>query len=759
MATGAVDSTLVATWKSEIDLYERTFEKWGKRAKKIIKKYKDVRTPREDDTTRYNILWSNVQTRLPALYARDPKPVAERRFRDRDAVGRVTSDVLERAIQFTISHCNEFGAVLRQAILDEELVGRGTVWVRYQPHFKKIEEPFNENEETAKDGVEETNAVSDDDDDDNDNEELAYEESILDFVYWDDFGHSYGRTYEEVRAMWRRVYLTRDELTARFTGLSADEIAQIPLDWSPKDLRGSTIKDDGAGTKRAVVYEIWDKQEREVLWLCKGFPRELDRIDDPLQLEKFFPCPRPLYSTLGTDDLVPVPNYTIYQDQAGEIDDLSTRINAITKCLKVAGIRDTSAEGLDRLFAEGVENQLIPVDGWAALQEKGGLKNVMTLLPLQEIAETLGYLRDQRKELIEDVYQLTGIADIIRGNSDPGDTATAQQIKGQFACLRIADAQTDVQRFCRDIVRIMAQIIAGYDIATLRVICGVKLLTNAEKDAAKAALAANQRAQSAPTSASPPPSSAAPTMLQSLPPAPLPPMPSPDTLRLLTEPSWEDVDALLKNPVLREFRIDIETDSTIRMDEDADKASRLEFLNVAAAYLPKALELGTQAPELVPLLGEMFMFGVRGFRAARSLEQTFEDAMEALAKRPATPKPSPEEIKAQTTLTIARERAQLDQQTEAREQQAQAQEDAVRTQLETQRSQREAQFKAQLDAAMSERDNQHAQAMEALRMQSRETIAAANNANELRLEEMRQLHESAMAVVSATPVLGSPPGV
>ena len=36
-------------------------------------------------------------------------------------------------------------------------------------------------------------------------------------------------------------------------------------------------------------------------------------------------------------------------------------IGAITKALKVAGVRDASAEGLDRLLAEGVENALIPV--------------------------------------------------------------------------------------------------------------------------------------------------------------------------------------------------------------------------------------------------------------------------------------------------------------------------------------------------------------------------------------------------------------
>src|SRR5271167_4031747 len=129
----------VAFWKDEVDLYERMFDKFLRRGRKVMKKYKDVRSPREDAITRYNILWANVQTRLPALYARNPKVVVERRFKDADPVGRVASEILERSIQYTLEHVNDAWQVNRQVVLDYELPGRGTVWVRYVPHFKKQE--------------------------------------------------------------------------------------------------------------------------------------------------------------------------------------------------------------------------------------------------------------------------------------------------------------------------------------------------------------------------------------------------------------------------------------------------------------------------------------------------------------------------------------------------------------------------------------------------------------------------------------------
>lgn len=775
------DTPYAKFWKDEIDLYERTTEKWMKRGRKIYKRYKDVRSTREEAVTRFNVLWSNVQTRLPALYARDPKPEVERRFKDRDPVGRMVAEIIERSLDYTVQHCNPFGRLIRQAVLDYELPGRGTVWLRYVPHFHKVELPEampsaggdgpQEDDggskavprETQGEGEELTNQTEEE----ADGEELGYEETLIDYVYWEDFGHTWARVWDEVRAVWRRVYLTRDELKERFK-LTKSELDAIPLDWSPKGLNDGKVD---TKQKKAIVYEIWDKQEKELCWIVRNFHKELDRKDDPLHLEDFFPCPAPLYANLAPDELIPTPNFVYYHDQAAEIDELSTRITAIGKALKVCGIYDSSAPGLDRLLAEGVENTLIPIDGWMALKEKGGIEGIMELIPLKDIAETLESLRTQRQSMIDDVYQITGLSDIIRGLSEPEETATAQQIKGQFAVLRISDAQTEVQRFCRDILRIAAQIIAGYDLETLKKISGVKLLTQMEKMQLAQALQPPMSPMPG-MGGGPPPNGGSPAPVPGAPLSGASPVPAgapnpgggpppgvgtgvpgpgqqpgggadPEKVRLLKEPSWEEVEGLLKNPVLREFRIGVETDSTIRTDEDADREARMAFIDSVGKMIAGAQSV---PHPMIPAAGELILFGIRGFKVARNLERVFEDAIDQLKDMP--PPPDPEMQKAQMEQETAKVTAQIKAQSDAQiadhQQASQAREDQLRTQFEAQRSTQEQTLKGQHDQALQELKNHFEAEKSQFEAQSAEKIAASKNATDLQIAAMNNQHEAQM---------------
>src|SRR5579862_601039 len=197
----------VAFWRAEIDLYERTMAKWLQSSRKLMKRYKDVRTPQDESLTRVNILWSNVQTRLPALYARDPKPEVERRFKDRDPIGRQVAEILERALDFTLQHVNPFGEVMRQVVLDYELPGRGTVWVRYVPKLRPVSKPETEDggssgglRDSDGEDMDSREAQSPQPDEpieqataEEDEEELHDEETLIDYVMWEDFGHSWAR--------------------------------------------------------------------------------------------------------------------------------------------------------------------------------------------------------------------------------------------------------------------------------------------------------------------------------------------------------------------------------------------------------------------------------------------------------------------------------------------------------------------------------------------------------------------------------------
>lgn len=615
-------SKTVSFWCDQIAIYEREFKKWEGRSKKIVKRYKDERNDAENAKARFNVLWSNVQTLAPALYAKAPIPNVDRRYESDDENGTTTARVIERAVTYFVE-TELFDSIMQQCVLDRLLPGRGVAWVRYVPNFQ--DKAIEGGEEAKEQGFQLTDdkLIGEGDTEDEDKEpeqELYSEDVVIDYVHWQDFGHTWARTWEENRGVWRKVYMTRQEMIDR----QFKNAEKIPLDYSEKK-----NADDGGmnemGAKKATIYEIWDKTAKKALWVHKSMEDVLDEQDDPLGLEGFFPCPKPLYATLANDNLIPTPDYIQYQDQAKELDDLTGRITSISKALKVIGVYDKSAEGLSRLLSEGLENTMVPVEQWAMFAEKGGMTGVVDWFPLEQVATTLLTLYEARDKVKADLYEITGISDIIRGANDPSETATAANIKGQYATLRLNNQQKDVSRFARDLVRIMAEIICKhFSIETIKKISGMHLLEAAQKQQ---------------------------LMIQSQPKQgpdgqPVPPPPVPDEIQeLLDQPTWEEVEQIMRDDTLRCFRISIETDSTIKQDQEAEKQSRIELLTAVGGYLQQAVLL---PPQLMPLAAELLMFGVRGFKVARDIETTFDVALKKIkqaAEQPAPPNPEMEKQK------------------------------------------------------------------------------------------------------------------
>jgi hypothetical protein len=125
---------LTAFWRDQIDQVDEEQKRWVIRGKRIEKRYRDERQDRTDDlgnNRRYSSLWSNVQILYPSLYAKEPMPIVERRFRDKDPTGRAAASMLER----TLRNEQDIAGIddsIGQAVMDYLLPGRGTAWVRYE---------------------------------------------------------------------------------------------------------------------------------------------------------------------------------------------------------------------------------------------------------------------------------------------------------------------------------------------------------------------------------------------------------------------------------------------------------------------------------------------------------------------------------------------------------------------------------------------------------------------------------------------------
>lgn len=714
-------------WIAELGVSEKFQRKWLERAKKIAKRYKrDDRSP-TDGTRKFAMLWANTQTIQPAVYSRPPVPVVTRRFADADPVARTASEVLERCLAYSVD-VQDADSVLRQCSFDYVLYGRGQTWERYVPTYgPAVTSEIPLQVVTGPDADDDNPQYLDDQGQPYDGEvtqreggqpygqgqpyqPVVYEESITDYVNWEDFGHGPARTWDEVPYVWRRVYLSREQLIERF-GKNLGQM--IPLDWGPIEQgRGDA---EARMQKKAAVYEIWDKASKRAYWISKSWnSRPLDERDDPLGLDGFFPCPKPCLGTTANDSVMPVPDYVYYQDQAEEIDKLTGRIGELQDALKVRGFYAGDSKSNINALMQAGNSQLIPVPDWLSLKENGGARGMVEWWPIDTVVVALNALIQQRQQLIADVQQITGVADIMRGMGDPRATATQEQMKGQWGTLRVRDRQIEMMRFARDGLRIKAGVIAGkFSAVTLKAMSGVDLPTNAMKQQAMAQIqqaqmqaqlmAQRQQAMAAqqplPAPGGPPAPGAAPaapqTPPQAAPAPPAPPQPPqipPEVQQMLATPSWEDVEALLQDPNSRCFRIDIETDSTIEPNEQAEKAALTEMLQALGNLVQQWGPVVQAQPALAPMVGEIIKFAMRKFRAGRSLEATVDQAVDGLVAQASQPKPQapaqpPPAPIDPTKIAVAQINAQSERESQAAETQRTQIEAAVKGEEINQRAQ------------------------------------------------------------------------
>lgn len=605
----------------EILAYEKIAKTFESRGEKIVKRYKDERDEAFSDQRKFNILWSNVQVLKPTLYARTPKAEIVRRFKDRDNVARIACEIAERAADIEIERTG-LTNTFEQALMDRLLPGRGTIWVSYDPQMQ------GDNEVIVKQG----------------------DKLLPEYVSYKDFGHSVVPIWEQVRLVWRWKYFTKDEFKDRFGKQYLDKI-------SFTDKNDQSTKEQPI--PQARIAEVWDKHSKKVYWVYKGCGEYLDEYEDPLKLENFFPCPRPLYATLTNDSLIPTADFYIYQDQANEVDKLTGRINRLTDALKVVGVYDQDNKSLEDLFDPRgtADNTLVPVN-INDLTGKGGITNSIQLVPLDLVVKTLTAAYAARAQAIQAIYEITGLSDILRGATDPNETAAAQNIKAQFGGTRIRALQQDVANFTRDVIRIMTELIVEmYDPMTLWEMTSAQTFTDPQ------------------------------TFAQAV--------------------------MLLRNEKSRGFRIDIETDSTIALDEQEGKQAATEFITAVSGYMQQAFPLVQTVPQATKMVGETLLFLVREYKAGRQLEGTIEsfvsDMEQAAIQKAQNPQQTPDQIKAQADMQVAQQKAQAQAQIEQQKLAANAQLEQQKLTAEQQKAAAELRLKQQIAEAELALEAQKAQ--------------------------------------------------
>lgn len=644
-------------WEVEINRAMQRYRVFHERGKQIQNRYRLERenVDAEIYQDRYNILYSSTETMRPSLYAQTPKVQATKRQRDRDnPYVTYATMMLESMGQYALEEV-AFDSIIKNCIQDYLLPGMGQAWVRYEPVIKRRKMDDDKP----------------DDDEENYEEYLSAEGLALDYVFYKDFLTGVGRTWEELPWIARRVYFSKEKAERRF---GAEKAAKLQYSHTASGDNNKTRPGDDKGGCQAIVYEIWDKHERKVIWYSPDFADDvLDQIDDPLKLRNFWPCPQPLRAVWSTDTFVPKGFYSQYRAQAEELDNLTERVRYLTQALRLVGVYDASQAGLAQLL-QSKGNKMIPVDSWAVFAQNGGIRGSIEFLPIKEVAEVLASLLQQREVVKNEIYEITGFSDIVRGVSKASETLGAQQLKADWAGGRLRDAQKEVQRFCRDIIAIMCEIMAEqFSDETVAMYVGFEPPEITPQEQQAYAQYAAQLVQYNAQLTLPSPNGQPPQMPQKPPP----------TGQQTAIEQFKRTLTLLRNEKQRCALIGIETDSTIMPDETKEREDRMQFLAAAGAYLQQAGPMAMQYPDMRGLLGEILMFTIRTFRSSRPLEKTFQEFTEKLAQQPATLPPGQngeggggtdpaaaqaqvqsEQIKAQSAQQTAKYKADMDAQIE-----------------------------------------------------------------------------------------------
>lgn len=640
----------VKRWLLEISLSDTTEKRWRDDSNEVLKVYRADRFSGDKRKDTFNILWSNVEIKRPSLYNSTPRPDIRRRYKDKDPLGKAVSELVERCATYT-NDCQDIDAVMIAAVNDMLLPGRAVTRVKYMPTLSEKTDGTE-----AEPGTEVT---------------VDYEEVVFEQVQWDAFRRGPGQTWDEVTWIAFKHELTKSEIEEKFPDFADNVSYDISIDdREKKDL----TEDDQTVFKRCLVWEVWDKDKREVLFLAPSYKENfIGRESDPLNLKQFWPIPRPLYAIECSTSLIPMPEYMMYETLAKELEEVTNRIRRILNGLRLRGVYDSTLSEIEKLF-ETNDNGFVAAEGVSALLERGGLDKAIWMLPVDTYAQVLIQLYEYRNNLIQQIYEITGISDIVRGATNPNETLGAQEIKANFGTQRLQRQQREVQRYARDLIRIAVEIISEkFDRTTLSLMSGMNFPTMADKQMAQMTLS---QAQSMPQMPGQQPNPQVQQQVQ-------------QAEQVLKQPSWEEVEQVLRSDILREYRIDIETDSTIQAELQADQRNIVELITGITKYFEGIAPIVQSGVLPMEAAKQILMTAVRRFKLGRQVE----DALEEMQQPP--PQPNPEAEKMQMQMQADQQKMQAEMQMKREEMQM----DMQRTQAEESREQR----KSDLEFAHAQR--------------------------------------------------------
>jgi hypothetical protein len=562
----------------------------------------------------YNLFYSNVQILDSHLCLNNPKPDIQKRFikriesdKKRSNLYSEVSRIVQSAVEYVVDNAN-VNDVIKKNVHDSNVIGRGVAWVNYEPIIS----------------IDETGV-----------EYISDRKITVDFLDYKDYLESTADKESDIWWKARRHLLTFSDIKERFG-------------YEPHESELHYKQDDETSAKRGEVWEIWDKSSKQRGFiLLSSIKQELLEVQpDPYKIYDFFPC-ADLTWIREAGKMLPVAEVFVYKKKLDLLEVVNKKIAQISDELKyvtVVGSQDKSTA--DKLTSAKNGD----VIGIPSENVSGSVDSAITIMPADRAVQILESLQVMKERIKTDIFEITGISDIMRGATDARETASAQVIKGLFGTLRFQERQKAVNQFRKKIYRIIAEIVCEhFDAETLEQITSTYLPTEEEKMSLQIKIE-SQGGQ------------ADQQMID-------------EYNRMLFLPSWEQVLMLLRNDRLRSYTIDVETTATAFDDREAQAQS---INALTQTYLALVQNVNTlPSPDLIKGFLPIMKLNLGTIKASTEIGCQLEDAIESTYrkieqafKKPVPP--TPEQIKAQadarkieaeiamTQQKIASERAEIE---------------------------------------------------------------------------------------------------
>ena len=526
---------LVEEWLKKINEAEKVYAKYYELVDETRDFYKDSKGSKSG---KYNIFWSSVETLKPFLYFKQPKFYVERSNKNAGKAEKLACEMLENALKWDLEQF-DFDSVIKYARNDFLISGAGIVWEQYKPVIETQPDPLDPESEIAVKTGEKVESV------------------YLDPRYFLTDTDRVG-VWEDVTWIARKIYMDREAAEEEF-----DE----------------EFSENGGGRKDVCIYEIWDKTSGKIYWLSRAVADKFLKVSDNLlNVNGFFPCPKPIFATMTNNSIIPVPDYCMIREMLNELNGINSRMKLTMQALKVSGAYDNAFPELADILSKDV--MLVSVADFTRLKENGGIRGVIDFMPIEQYVAALEQLAARRQDIVGQIYEVTGVSDIMRGNSDPSETATAVTKKTNFGTLRNQDRQNDMQRFLCDLLRIKAEIICEHF--------------------------------------------------------------SEDTLVQFVEDEAEQqyftaALSILRQDKTRNLTFGIETDGVF--DQEAENAKALETVKIISDMIQSAFGVVSQQPALLPLYRKMVESVVIGMPNARQYQNVLEQVFARIEQELSQPEP------------------------------------------------------------------------------------------------------------------------